>query len=109
MDFRIWRAISWPLIGILFWWIAGRGIDALIGARRRIMNPSIGWAETAVSIVALACGVIFCMLPFMVESENDRYGPWWQLLCIAGAIWVLLGGATIAARFVQFRVRRANS
>ncbi len=25
MDFKTWRVISWPLIGILFWWSAGRG------------------------------------------------------------------------------------
>jgi hypothetical protein len=29
VDVMTWRAISWPLLGILFWWSAGRGMEAL--------------------------------------------------------------------------------
>ncbi len=109
MDFHVWRAISWPLIGIVFWWIAGRAIDALVAAQHRITSPGIGWTETAMATLALACGVIFCMLPFMVKFENDRFSPLWPLVCAAGAMWALLGSATIVAHLVQWRIRRGNS
>jgi hypothetical protein len=39
LDLMTWRAISWPLVGILFWWSAGRGIDALLSARRDLIQP----------------------------------------------------------------------
>jgi len=54
MNFRIWRAISWPLLGILFWWIAGRGIEALIATRRRLIRPNITWIETTVGAALCA-------------------------------------------------------
>jgi hypothetical protein len=41
MDLWTWRAIALPLIGILFWWSAGRGIEALLAARRQLVRPRI--------------------------------------------------------------------
>lgn len=46
MNFRLWRAITWPVVGIVFWWIAGRGIEGLIAARQRLIRPRITWIET---------------------------------------------------------------
>jgi hypothetical protein len=108
MDFRIWRAISWPLIGIVFWWVAGRGIDALVGARRRLIAPSISWAETGLALATLACGIVFCMGPFMAREDRDSAGVglWWPMLSGAGAMWALLATVTIAARITQWRIRR---
>jgi hypothetical protein len=106
MDFLTWRAISWPVIGVLFWWVAGRGVDALIAARHRLISPSISWAETALAAATVACGAIFCMLPFVGKIDPDDAGRSWHLLSMAGAMWVLLGCSTIAARVVQWRCRR---
>src|SRR5215467_2174918 len=32
MDFKVWRAVTWPIVGVFFWWIAGRGAEALVAA-----------------------------------------------------------------------------
>jgi hypothetical protein len=36
LDLMTWRAITWPLLGIIFWWRVGRGIEALLATRRGI-------------------------------------------------------------------------
>ena len=30
MSFEVWRALSCPFAGMLFWWFAGRGIEACV-------------------------------------------------------------------------------
>ena len=52
INLRTWRVISWPIIGILFWWSAGRGIEALIAGRRRNIGPRITWLETVIAAQA---------------------------------------------------------
>jgi len=105
MDPLIWRVIAWPVIGILFWWIAGRAVDALIAALDRLIRPSIGWAEVVLATATLAGGVIFCLLPFMVPDDRTG-GPPMALVGIAGGVWSLLGAATIGAYVVQWRIQR---
>ncbi|MFZ1975172.1 MAG: hypothetical protein WAU89_20170 [Candidatus Acidiferrales bacterium] len=107
IDFVTWRAITWPLVGILFWWIAGRAIDALRAARYRLVQPSIHWAETVLAVMTVAFGIIMFMVPFMNASRHRDDGPPGPLLLsLAGMTWALLGGATIAARVIQWRIRR---
>ena len=36
---EVWRALSWPFAGILFWWCAGRGIEALRAAGKAVVAP----------------------------------------------------------------------
>jgi hypothetical protein len=105
-DFDLWRAVTWPFGGLVFWWIAGRAIDALIAARRRLIAPSITWTETGVGVLSLASGVILCALSVMIRMESNPIVSW-QLVALAGAIWSLLGAATIAARFIQWRLRHS--
>jgi hypothetical protein len=42
MDFRVWRAISWPIFGLLFWWVAGRSTDALANLNKGGGFPLLG-------------------------------------------------------------------
>jgi hypothetical protein len=66
MDFKTWRVISWTLIGILFWWSGGRGLEALLAARRHLVHPKIGWIETVVgAALFLFCTVIAIGIPIM--------------------------------------------
>jgi len=102
MDFRIWRAISWPVVGMFFWWIAGLGLEALLFARRGAIQPRIGWISTTVGILVLGTGMICCLL--LVCGPNNPDFPW-ALLGGAGAMWMLLGGLTVAAHVVQWRMR----
>ena len=101
INLRTWRVISWPIIGMLFWWCAGRGIEALIAARRHLVNPKITWPETVVAAVLLLfCGVTAVSLPL---SEHDRSFP--LILWILGSgTWTLLAGLTIVARGWQWRL-----
>jgi hypothetical protein len=103
MDFKRWRAISWPFVGLISWWVAGRGVEALLSARRSAIHPLIGWVETAIGILVLAIG-LFGFIGSLVERSLDGDSPW-VLFTAAGAIWALLGGSTIAARIAQRRIR----
>ena len=101
INLRTWRVISWPIIGILFWWCAGRGIEALIAGRRRVVNPQITWPETVVAAVLLLfCGITAVSLPL---TGHDKSFP--LILWILGSsTWALLAGLTIAARVLQWRL-----
>jgi hypothetical protein len=103
---EFWRSLSWPFFGIAFWWIAGRGIEALVASRRRLLSPAITWIEVFVASLVIVPGVFIWLLFF----SGDRAGfvfPWPGALS-ASAMWILLGGATIAARIAQWHIRRGS-
>jgi hypothetical protein len=103
MDFKRWRAISWPIIGLIFWWIAGRGVEALFAARRGVIHPPISWVETGIGVLLLLGGMIFLIAPLCAgDSESDI--PW-VAICGAGAMWAALGGAVVTARITQRKIR----
>ena len=104
MNFRTWRAISWPLLGILFWWIAGRGIEALIATRRRLIRPNITWIETTVGAALCAfCAVAAVCMPLF--SGRDENFPM-KLFVAAFVMWSVLGGMVVAGRVAQWRLRK---
>jgi hypothetical protein len=103
MDVKRWRATSWPFVGLIFWWIAGRGVEALLAARRSVIDPSIRWVETGVGVSLLLCGIILLIAPlFAGDSDSDHS---WVFISGAGAIWALLGAAIVIARITQWRIR----
>jgi hypothetical protein len=104
MDFKTWRVISWPLIGILFWWSGCRGLEALLAARRHLVHPEIGWIETVVgAALFLFCTVIAIGIPIWARADKDFPMKFF----VAGAgIWEVLGGMMVAARVAQWRIIR---
>ncbi len=104
MDFKTWRVISWPLIGILFWWSGGRGLEALLAARRHLVHSKIGRIETVVgAALFLFCTVIAIGIPICARSDKDFPMKFF----VAGAgIWAVLGGMMVAARVAQWRIIR---
>lgn len=104
MEFKTWRVISWPLIGILFWWSAGRGVEALLAARRQLADPRITSTETAVGAVMFAfCAIAAVCLPLYAGGDSEFPYKFWT----AGSIlWSAMGGTVVAARIAQFQVRR---
>ena len=101
---EFWRSLTWPILGIVFWWIAGRGIEALVASRRRLLSPAITWVEVVVASLVILPGVFIWLLFF----SGDRAGfvfPWPRAL-VASAMWILLGAVTIGARIAQWRIRR---
>jgi hypothetical protein len=101
-----WRSISWPIVGIIFWWIVGRGIDALLAARLHVIAPAITWTETVVaSLVTFGAGSLITALVVDPSVRSDLIFPWrWALLSFA--LWSVLGLVTILARLAQWRIRR---
>jgi hypothetical protein len=101
-----WKALTWPLLGIFFWWIAGRAIEALVAWRRfSVAKPPISIAEVVVASVVIAMGAMLCVA-FSVEPDmrDGSIYPWkWSLA--TSVMWVLLGASTIAARVVQRRMK----
>lgn len=101
---NVWRSISWPFFGAIFWWIAGRGIDALLASRLRVLFPQISWGEVLVALVVIA----LCSLIWGLYFSGDRSGfifPWRPALA-ASTLWTILGAVTIAARLRQRRIQK---
>jgi hypothetical protein len=108
MSFQYWRALAWPLVGIGVWWLVGRGIEALIGAFRGVVRPAITYVETAIAVLFALLGAVLFLGPLL-----DPTSLWGEIsrffFILTGAIWVLLGAATIAARLAQWRIRRRSA
>jgi hypothetical protein len=107
MDFKTWRVVCWPLAGVLFWWIAGRGIEGLIAARHQGIRPEITWIEAITSAALCAfCAVAAVCMPLF--SGRDGHFPM-KLFVSAFGMWSVLGGLVVAARVAQWRLRRRPS
>jgi hypothetical protein len=103
MDFKRWRAISWPLIGLIFWWIVGRSVEALLASRQSVIRPAIGWAETGIGVLLLMFGIVFLIAP-LCAGDSDSDVPV-LAICAAGAMWAALGGVIVMARIAQRKIR----
>ena len=100
---KSWMPVTWPLYGIVFWWMAGRAVEALIAARKRSLIPRIGPPEVTVAIALLLFGG-FLSLGFAFTNtplDLDSY-----LLAAGAALWGLIGLLMLLARIMQWRVRK---
>jgi len=88
-----WRALTWPIVGLIFWWLAGRGIEALLAARSHLISPALTWAEAIVA--ALIC---ICMGVILMGLTS-------RMTTVACFLWLILGLATVGARVLQWRMR----
>jgi hypothetical protein len=103
---EFWRAITWPFVGAVFWWIAGRAIEALVAARRRVVSPKIVWAEVLVATLVILLGSMLCIGFALDPSMREELIYPWRLTAAAAGLWILLGAATIAAVLAQRRIGR---
>lgn len=105
LSLQLWRAITWPVCCLVFWWIAGRATEALVALNYRQLVPKIGWVETVAGFLVMAGGATFLggMLFGLSPSERD-----WQStrLAAAGGLWALLGALSVVARFRQWRFKK---
>jgi hypothetical protein len=108
VDARVWQAITYPILGLVFWWVAGRGVDALLAAARKQLAPKISWPETIIGFLLAAGGAVF-VLAFVFGGGEDRSNGELQILATLAGMWAGLGALTVAARFVQWRMREAVS
>jgi hypothetical protein len=100
-----WRDLSWPIVGIFFWWLAGRSIEALLFSRHKILRPKIRWWEVVVSLPAMAFGGIWVVCLGIDQSARTEF-PFRMLLAVFGGLWLVLGASTSLAYVVQWRLRR---
>ena len=103
MDFKRWRAISWPFTGLIFWWIVGRGVEALLAARRSVVRPAISWVETVIGALLLLWGIMLLIAPLFAGDSHSEVP--WMAICGSGVMWAALGGAVVMARIVQRKIR----
>jgi len=84
---ELWRSFTWPIVGVIFWWIAGRGLEALLACRRRVLLPVITWIEVLVaSLICTFCLLLlfgFCWTQICVQVSSIR-GIWLRLLVDCG-------------------------
>jgi hypothetical protein len=86
VDFQACRAVTWPVFGMVFWWLAGRGVDALLASRRKILVPCIGWAEPVIGFV-LAAGGLASVIAFLLAAGLHRHDRVLQALMVAMGMW----------------------
>jgi hypothetical protein len=119
MWIREWRAVSWPFVGMIFWWIAGRGLEAL-GAGIRffassrkpdnqpggVIRPPVYWIEVAAGASLIAVGGATC---YVLSSREGVLGLATDYALAAGAgLWAALGVVIVGGGFMQWRVRRVR-
>ena len=105
---EFWRAISWPLVGLFFWWIAGRGIEALAASRRHVSAPAVAWVEVLIASLVIAFASMVCVAFFLDPSIRDEFIYPWRWALAANVLWMLLGSATILGRVAQWRIKRSS-
>lgn len=98
------RDISWPILGVFFWWLAGRGIEALVSARRQLARPKIRWWEIIPGLLIAAYGGILAV--GMVVDRGSRQTLPWGIFFVIGILWFSLGVCTVWARVLQWRLSR---
>jgi hypothetical protein len=98
-----WAALSEPFLGILFWWMAGRGIEALLSALGGVTQPRLRPIEAAMGLVELTSGGLLAMIP-ITDPDTSRFVNITMLS--GGLIWLGLGAAVIVAWVLQLRLRR---
>jgi hypothetical protein len=104
MQFKVWCAISWPMIGIVFWWSAGRGIDALLAVRRDLILPRMSWFEMIAGLaLSVFCGVAAVCMPIYGGVDKDFPLGLWLL---GSGLWTVLGAVVVVAWTAQRRMRR---
>jgi hypothetical protein len=105
MMFTTWRALSWPIFGVFFWWLAGRGIDAFRAARKSILVPRITIPETVFAVIFLGIGVA-TIVGILTSTPDDRRDVNFLAFLAGGFLWGIIAALAIAARFLQWRLRK---
>lgn len=99
-----WRGISWPFVGVFFWWIIGRSVEALISIRKGTSVPRVTLAETIFAALMIVAG-IGTLVGIITSTPDDRQDLQFVGLMVGGMLWGILASITIAARVLQWKIR----
>jgi len=104
----VWRALSWPFAGMFFWCLAGRGADAFRAVWKSVVAPRITMAETIFAGLLFPIGVA-TLVGILTSTPDDRRDIDFLALVAGGLLWGVLAALTIAARFLQWRLRKRTT
>jgi hypothetical protein len=102
-----WRALMWPLVGIVFWWLTGRGIEALSASFQRTIHPRLHWMEVTWVVVLFVVGIV-TFIGIVTSTPDDRRDKDFMALMYGGLLWGVLAGLTVTSRFRQWRILKSN-
>ena len=103
-----WRALIWPLAGIVFWWLTGRGIEALSASFQSTLHPRLHWVEVTWAGVLFVIGIV-TFIGIVTSTPDDRRDKAFMALVYGGLLWGVLSGLTVTARFRQRRICKSNA
>jgi hypothetical protein len=98
----VWRALSWPFAGMFFWWVLGRGVEALFAVRRSVVQPRITWAETSFAGIMFVVGLL-TLVGILTSTPDDRRDMQFIAWITGGVLWGILSTVIIAS---WFRIQR---
>jgi hypothetical protein len=104
----VWRALSWPFVGMFFWWFLGRGVEALSAARRSVGLPRISLIETIFALILFCIGLVM-LVGILMSTPDDRRDIQFLVIIAGGLLWGVLATLTIAARFQQWRIGKRSA
>ena len=103
-----WRALTWPLACLLFWWLVGRGIEALSASFRSTLHPRLSWIEVAWSMVLLVVGIV-TVIGIVTSTPDDRRDKDFMAPVYGGLLWGVLAALAVTARFRQWRIHTCKA
>lgn len=99
MDAISSSSLSSSVLALPFWWIAGRGADALAARRRKLIPLRIRFSEAAVSFVLLMGGALVASVEIVAFVSGNG-----AAMVLAGMLlWSFLGGIGVRARYLERR------
>jgi len=105
-----WRPICWPTVGLLFWWLAGRGLEALLAAVRKEVKPVLGAVGIASGVYCMLIGFVSALMYVCFpEPGAGPEAPSRGLMLFSGIVWILLGATTVYAFLMQRRIGRRRA
>ena len=102
-----WRALMWPLVGTVFWWLTGRGIEALSASFQGTIHPRLHWMEVTWAVVLFVVGIV-TFIGIVTSTPDDRRDKDFMALMYGGLLSGVLAGLTVTARFRQWRILKCN-
>ena len=98
-----WNQMFLPFAGLLFWWSAGRGFEAFLAVRHKMVYPRVTWLETIAAFVMFVGGttsVVAIAAAPITERQQLVTGA------IGFALWSALSIPMMVAKIQQIRLDR---